>query len=56
MKGSIRFLGGLLIVFGAVGGIENSLTETELLTSTALALVGLVSMGFGVLAMEKQNG
>lgn len=56
MKGSIRFLGGLLVVFGAVGGIENSLTDTELLTSTALALVGLIVMAFGVIAMEKSNG
>lgn len=56
MKGSIRLLGGLLLTMGAVGGIENSMTDSELLTSTVLALVGLVIMAFGVLAMEKSNG
>ena len=41
----IRFLLGLLIVFGAVGGMENP--EAPLLPLIALAAIGLFLMYFG---------
>ena len=39
---------GLLVVFGAVGGIELAPTTLELVQSTALACVGLALMLVGV--------
>ena len=50
MRGSIRMVVGLLIVFGAVGGLD---AGSDVLTCTALAVVGLLSMYSGVKAMEK---
>ena len=44
---------GLLIVFGAVGGIELAPTNLELLQASALAVVGLALMAIGV-SMENQ--
>lgn len=44
---------GLLITFGAVGGIELAPTNLELLQSSALAVVGLALMAIGV-SMENQ--
>jgi len=48
----IRVIVGLLIVFGAVGGMDNA-TDSELLPLLALAVVGLISMYYGV---RKING
>ena len=42
----IRFIVGLLVVFGAVGGMDNA-TDGELLPLFGLAIVGLVLMYFG---------
>lgn len=53
MKGSIRFAAGLLLTFGAVGGVEHSVTDAELLASIAVAVVGLLTMASGVTAMKK---
>ena len=50
MAGSIRCFVGLLICFGAVGGIDNN---SPLLACVALALVGLASMYSGVSAMNR---
>jgi len=50
MQGSIRTGLGFLLVFGAVGGMEDP--ANSLLTCTALAVVGLVLMAFGVIAMK----
>jgi hypothetical protein len=44
---------GLLITFGAVGGIEMAPTDLELLQCSALAVVGLAIMAIGV-SMENQ--
>lgn len=49
MKGSIRFILGLLIVFGGVGGIE---TNEEILAPVIASIVGLVIMASGVKAMN----
>jgi hypothetical protein len=48
----IRVIVGLLIVFGAVGGMDNA-TDGELLPLLAIAVVGLASMYYGV---RKING
>lgn len=49
MKGSIRAIGGFLLTFGAVGGIE---TGSDLATCLALAIAGLAIMAAGVSAMK----
>ena len=51
MRGSIRAFVGLIVVFGAVGGIDTA-TDGELLITTALAIVGLAIMYSGVRAMN----
>lgn len=51
MKGSIRLVVGFLIVFGAVGGLDNP--ENPVLAGIALAVVGLGLMYSGVKAMER---
>jgi len=53
MKGSIRTLVGLLIVFGAVGGIDAE--SATLLEGFLLSLIGLGIMYSGVNAMNKEN-
>jgi len=45
------FIVGLLLTFGAVGGIEFA-TDAELLGSMILACVGLVTMYVGTLGMR----
>lgn len=50
MKGSIRTVVGLLITFGAVGGID---AGESLLVSTGLAIVGLLIMASGVRALNE---
>jgi hypothetical protein len=45
------FLGLILTMFG-VGGVENSLTDTELLQALAVSVVGLGIAGAGVLAQR----
>lgn len=50
MKGSIRLVVGLLLVLGAVGGID---AGNELLPCVAVAIIGLFVMNSGVRAMEK---
>ncbi len=39
---------GLILVMGGVGGIENSITDTELLSSTAISVLGCAVMWCGV--------
>jgi hypothetical protein len=51
MKGSIRLVVGFLIVFGAVGGLDNP--ENPLFAGLALATVGLGLMYSGAKAMER---
>ena len=48
---------GLVMTLGGVGGIENSITNSELLDSVIVSIVGLMVMGCGVLAIKtQQNG
>lgn len=53
MKGSIRFFLGMLIAFGAVGGIENSMNNSELLQATLVAFVGIALMYSGSNSMKE---
>lgn len=52
MRGSIRAILGLVIVFGAVGGIDNA-TDNQLVPAILLAVCGLVLMYSGVSAMNR---
>ena len=52
MKGSIRFIVGFLIVFGAVGGIENALETTTLMLLILVAALGLGIMASGTKALK----
>ncbi len=51
MKGSIRFFAGLLIVAGAVGGIETE--SASLLQGAVLAALGLAIMYSGANALKE---
>ena len=48
----IRFVIGLLLVFGAVGGMDNA-TDVELYPLFGLALVGVALMYFGSEKMKQ---
>lgn len=52
MKGSIRLAVGFLMVFAAVGGMDNA-TDTQLFPLLILAGVGLAAMYSGVKAMKQ---
>ena len=45
--GFVSFLFGMLLAFGGVGGVEQSVTAVELAQSTGIAIVGLVFMFIG---------
>ncbi len=47
------FVTGLLVTFGAVGGVENSVTDSELLSSVIVAAVGLAVMYVGTLGFRR---
>lgn len=55
MKGSIRFFLGLLLTLGAVGGIENSVTDSELIQSTLVAVAGIALMYSGSNSMKENS-
>ena len=48
------FIAGLLLTFGAVGGIEFA-TDEQLLGSMLLAIVGLLTMYCGVLGLRNSD-
>ena len=55
MKSSVAmfvFITGLLMTFGAVGGVEQSVTNMELMTSMVVAIVGLLTMYCGMLGLK----
>jgi hypothetical protein len=52
MKGSIRFVVGMLMVFGAVGGLD---AGSEVLPCVALAIIGMGVMRWGIGAMENSD-
>jgi hypothetical protein len=46
------FITGLLVTFGAVGGIEVSVSNSDLMSSMVVAIVGLAVMYCGVLGLK----
>lgn len=46
------FMFGLVLTMFGVGGVENSLTDTELLASVAVSALGLAIMYAGTLALR----
>ena len=55
MKSSVAmfvFITGLLMTFGAVGGIEVSESNTELMSSMVVAILGLLTMYCGMLGLK----
>ncbi len=48
----VAMLGLILTMFG-VGGIEQSITNTELLSSLAVSVLGMALMAAGVLALKR---
>ena len=52
MRGSIRTVGGFLICFGAVGGLDNG---SPVVACVVAALVGLALMASGVSAMNSRK-
>ena len=53
MKGSIRTIVGLLVVFGAVGFIETA-TDAQLLAGLLTAALGLGVMASGTAALNRR--
>lgn len=54
MRGSIRALFGLLVVFGVAGGLDTA-TDGQLLTLIVLGAAGLGIMASGVSAMNDRG-
>lgn len=52
MKGSIRFIMGFLIVFGAVGSFDHVLETTTLMLLALVAVFGLGIMTSGTKALK----
>ena len=46
------FITGLLMTFGAVGGIEMSVSNEDMMSSMVIAIVGLLTMYCGMLGLK----
>ncbi len=55
MKEGFMFVTGLLLTLGGVGGIENSITDSELLSAVAVAVVGLGIFGCSALMIQQKE-
>ncbi len=49
------FITGLLLTFGAVGGIEVSVTNEDMMSSMVIAIVGLLVMYAGTLGIRNAH-
>jgi len=49
------FFAGLLLVLGAVGGIESSINDEQMMGSLLLAILGLLAMYAGTLGFRNAN-
>jgi hypothetical protein len=49
------FITGLLVTFGAVGGIEQSITNEDMMSSMVIAIVGLLVMYAGMLGIRNAD-
>ncbi len=54
-QGMFVFVVGMILTMFAVGGVENSITNTELLQSLAVAVTGLGCMYCGTLMIKRAN-
>lgn len=55
-KAMILFTVGFLMTFGGVGGIENSMSNMELVLGTLVSGVGLLIMWIGTEMMKPRFG
>ena len=49
------FITGLIMTMGAVGGIEVSETNTDMMSSMVIAIVGLLTMYCGTLGLNRAH-
>jgi len=49
------FIVGLIMTFGAVGGIEVSETNTDMMSSMVIAIIGLLAMYAGTLGLRNAH-
>ena len=49
------FITGLLVTFGAVGGIEQSVTDSDMMSAMVIAIVGLLVMYAGMLGIRNAH-
>ena len=49
------FIVGMLMTMGAVGGIEVSETNTDMMSSMVIAIVGLLTMFCGTLGLNRAH-
>jgi fumarate reductase subunit D len=49
------FIVGLLMTLGAVGGIEVSENNTDMMSSMVIAIVGLLTMYCGMLGLRRAH-
>jgi hypothetical protein len=49
------FFAGLLLTFGAVGGIETSVNDEQMMGSMLLAILGLLAMYAGTLGFRNAD-
>jgi len=54
-QGMFVFVVGLILTMFAVGGVENSITNTELLQSLAVAVTGLGCMFCGTVMIKRAD-
>ena len=49
------FITGLLMTFGAVGGIEVSTNNEDMMSSMVIAIIGLLTMYCGTLGLRRAH-
>jgi hypothetical protein len=49
------FITGLIMTFGAVGGIEVSESNTDMMSSMVIAIIGLLTMYAGTLGLRNAH-
>ena len=54
-RGMFMFFVGLIVVMLGVGGIEHSITDSELMNAGAIAVVGLLITAVGTLMTIADN-
>ena len=49
------FIVGMLMTMGAVGGVEQSVTNDDMISSMVITVVGLLTMYCGVLGLNRAH-